>query len=173
MGLDHDIDARELGVDFGGTSACIAMATSGVCGTSSGRGGWCAVIMEDGCSRNLMGHENDANGDRMQLLAVVEGLAAIDVGSRVTLHHDSRYVHDGITFHMRGWIERGWRNADGKQTKNHDLWERLLKETKRHQIIWAWCDFRPAQLNNETNSAPAVHAKQRTIVTMKTERSCQ
>ncbi|KAJ5614046.1 hypothetical protein N7528_007700 [Penicillium herquei] len=41
---------------------------------------------------------------------------------------DSKYVVEGITTWIRGWIDRDWRTSKGHLVKNRDLWECLLGE---------------------------------------------
>src|SRR5438128_1914668 len=58
-----------------------------------------------------------AQGDRLELLAVVRGLEALDQPSRVTLVTPSRYVSRGLRFGLEQWRESGW------------LWERFGRMT--------------------------------------------
>jgi ribonuclease HI len=150
----------------------VIVATDGACRGGSGPGGWSAVIVEDGSTRTLCGGSPDTTGGRMELLAAIEGLAALDVPSRVTLHANSRYLMDGITRWMPGWIERGWRNADGRPVRNRDLWERLIGEAARHEISWTRCDERPVRFCNAMADGTAGPAVPDGAIRMKTERSC-
>jgi len=36
----------------------------------------------------------------------------------------------------QGWLERGWTTSARKPVANRDLWERLLAETRRHEVVW-------------------------------------
>jgi ribonuclease HI len=73
----------------------------------------------------------------MELRGAIEGLAAIDGRRRVHLHTDSAYVMN--CFRDR-WYERwersGWMNAGRQPVANRDLWERLIAEVRRHEVIW-------------------------------------
>lgn len=150
----------------------VVMATDGACRGSSGRGGWSAVIVEDGTTRTVCGGSRDTTGNRMEVLAAIEGLAVLDGPSRVTLHTDSRYLVDGVTRRVRGWIERGWRNADGRPVRNRDLWERLIGEAARHEISWTWCKVHSGHLYNEMANTAAGPAVPENPIRMKTGRSC-
>jgi ribonuclease HI len=73
----------------------------------------------------------------MELTGAIEGLAAIPGRRRVHLHTDSAYVMN--CFRDRWWErwERGgWIGANRKPVANRDLWERLIAETRRHDVVW-------------------------------------
>ena len=62
--------------------------------------------------------------NRMELMAVIEGLALIaSPGQHVRVHLDSSYVRNPF---VTGWLERwernGWRRTNGRDVLNRDLW---------------------------------------------------
>jgi ribonuclease HI len=73
----------------------------------------------------------------MELRAAIEGLAAVPGRRRTHLHSDSAYVvncfRDGW---WRRWERSGWLNAGKQPVANRDLWERLIAETHRHDVVW-------------------------------------
>jgi ribonuclease HI len=73
----------------------------------------------------------------MELMAAIEGLAAIPGARRVHVHTDSAYV---MNCFVERWWERwernGWVGAGKKPVTNRDLWERLLAQTRRHEVVW-------------------------------------
>lgn len=73
----------------------------------------------------------------MELTAAIEGLAAISGRRRVHLHSDSAYVVNCFRdrWHER-WERIGWVNAGKRPVANRDLWERLLAESRRHEVVW-------------------------------------
>ena len=73
----------------------------------------------------------------MELRAAIEGLAAIPSPRRVQLYTDSAYVMNCFRdrWHER-WERRGWLNSGRQPVANRDLWERLIAETRRHEVIW-------------------------------------
>lgn len=78
-----------------------------------------------------------AQGDRLELLAVVRGLEALDQPSRVTLVTPSRYVSRGLRFGLEQWRESGWLwERFGRMTpvKNCDLWQRVDRALSFHQV---------------------------------------
>ena len=54
------------------------------------------------------------------------------------LYSDSKYVLQGINEWLPAWKARGWRTADKKPVKNLELWQRLEKIAKKHEISWNW-----------------------------------
>lgn len=92
----------------------------------------------DGSSRlDVADVEPGAPTDRLELLAVVRGLEALDQPSRVTLMTPSRYVSHGLKYGLRDWRESGWRwESFGQMTpiKNEDLWRRVDQALSIHRV---------------------------------------
>lgn len=73
----------------------------------------------------------------MELRAAIEGLAAIVAARQVDLYTDSSYVMN--CFRDRWWVKweaNGWLNAMKQPISNRDLWERLIAQTRRHEVAW-------------------------------------
>lgn len=92
----------------------------------------------------------------MELQAVVESLAAVPEGRRVHVHSDSAYI---INCFRERWWERweknGWRNSQKQAVANRDLWERLLAETRRRDVVWHKVAGHAGDLLNERVDALA------------------
>ncbi|MCA9184435.1 MAG: RNase H family protein [Pirellulaceae bacterium] len=76
-------------------------------------------------------------GERLQLLALVRGLEALDQSSRVTVFTSSRYVRRGLRLGLPEWRARGWEwERDGRMVpvKNGDLWQRVDRALKFHTV---------------------------------------
>jgi hypothetical protein len=76
-------------------------------------------------------------GERLELLAVVRGLEALDQPSRVTLITTSKYVREGIRHGVMEWRENDWRWERFGQmvpVKNQDLWQRVDRAMRFHKI---------------------------------------
>ena len=79
-------------------------------------------------------------GERLELLAVIRGLEALDQPSRVTLLTPSKYVNRGMAYGIDDWRRNGWTwECFGHMVpvKNRDLWQRLDRASGFHVI-----DFR-------------------------------
>jgi len=115
----------------------VILYTDGACSGNPGPGGWAALIIDGGKERVVSGAEPATTNQRMELRAAIEGLAALPGRRRVRLHSDSAYV---VNCFRDGWWERweqgGWVGAGKQPIVNRDLWERLLAETRRHQVTW-------------------------------------
>ena len=108
-------------------------------GAAAPRGRWRFVLESlDGSERlEASDEEPDAAGQRLDLLAVVRGLEAIDQPSRVTLVTSSSYVSRGIRFGLAEWRENDWMwERFGKLTpvKDGDLWRRVDLALGYHQV---------------------------------------
>ena len=115
----------------------ITVYTDGACSGNPGPGGWAAIITEDGIERIVSGAESRTTNQRMELTAAIEGLAAIPGRRRVHVHTDSAYVMN--CFEQRWWDrweKNGWLGAGKKPVTNRDLWERLLAQVRRHDVVW-------------------------------------
>jgi ribonuclease HI len=115
----------------------VTLFTDGACRGNPGPGGWAAIIVDAGAEHVVCGADPHTTNQRMELLAAIEGLAAIPGRRRVELHTDSAYVMN--CFRDRWWVkweQNGWLGAGKKPVTNRDLWERLLRETRRHEVIW-------------------------------------
>lgn len=88
--------------------------------------------------------EPEHAGERLELLAVVRGLEALEQPSRVTLVTPSRYVVHGLRFGLEQWRDNDWqweRFGELTSIKNRDLWQRLDRALQIHQIdcrTWEW-----------------------------------
>lgn len=78
-----------------------------------------------------------APADRLELLAVIRGLEALEQPSRVTLVTPSNYVCHGLRFGLEEWRENGFqweRFGELRPIKNSDLWKRLDQALQIHQV---------------------------------------
>ena len=93
--------------------------------------------------------EPEVGGERLELLAVVRGLEALDQPSRVTLFTPSRYVNRGIAYGLEEWRGNDWTwESFGEMVpvKNRDLWQRLDRALSLHHIEFRGRRFDPAHL---------------------------
>lgn len=115
----------------------VVIYTDGSCRGNPGPGGWAWAQSRD---RYGSGHDSATTNQRMELLAVIEALAATPEGD-VEIVSDSNYVVK--CFHDRwhaGWLRRGWKNSQGQAVANRDLWERLFELTLNapRQVTFRW-----------------------------------
>jgi len=127
----------------------VEIFTDGACKGNPGPGGWGAVIRGGGRERELSGGEAVTTNNRMELTAAIEALNALKRPCVVKLSTDSRYVMDGLTKWIHGWLKNGWRTADKKPVKNAELWQALLAAAAPHRIEWLWVKGHAGHVENE------------------------
>jgi len=83
-------------------STVVEAFTDGACLGNPGPGGWAALLRWKDHERELAGGEPDTTNNRMELLAAIHALEALQRPASVRLCTDSRYVEQGI----RDWLPR-------------------------------------------------------------------
>ena len=133
----------------------VEIFTDGACKGNPGPGGWGAVIRSGGREKEISGGEALTTNNRMELLAAIRALEALQRPCDVILHTDSIYVRDGITKWIHGWRRNGWRTADRKPVKNAELWQELVEAAARHTIDWRWVKGHSGHPENDRADALA------------------
>lgn len=129
----------------------VEIYTDGACKGNPGAGGWGALLLSGKSEKELFGGEAATTNNRMELMAVIEALRALQRPCHVVLHLDSEYVRKGITEWISGWKARGWRTAARQPVKNVDLWQHLdaLVSGAGHRIEWRWVKGHSGDPGNE------------------------
>lgn len=135
----------------------VEMFTDGACSGNPGPGGWGTILRCNGTEKEMSGGESNTTNNRMELLAVINGLSALNRKCDVTIYTDSQYVVNGIT---KGWAEswkkNGWRKKDKKPALNADLWDMLLTLLAGHKYSFVWLKGHDGHPENERCDALAV-----------------
>ncbi|HUF56009.1 MAG TPA: ribonuclease HI [Thermohalobaculum sp.] len=134
--------------------------TDGACSGNPGPGGWGVVLEARGGpetvkTRELSGAEPQTTNNRMELMAAIRALEALERPSAITIVTDSRYLRDGITGWIHGWKRNGWKTSARKAVKNEDLWRRLDEAASRHRVAWEWLKGHAGHPQNERADALA------------------
>ena len=127
----------------------LVVFTDGACKGNPGPGGWGALLRYGGTEKELCGGEANTTNNRMELMAVIQGLEALKRPCRVRITTDSQYVKRGVTEWMARWKRNGWRTADRKEVKNRDLWDDLDLALSRHDPEWHWVKGHAGHPENE------------------------
>ena len=113
-------------------------------GNPDGPGGFGTVLQYTDSRGTLhekeisQGYKRTTN-NRMELMAAIAGLEALNRPCQVELYSDSKYLVDAFNQHgIDSWIKKGWKRAQNEPVKNTDLWKRLLKAAGPHQIQFIW-----------------------------------
>jgi len=131
------------------------MYTDGACKGNPGPGGWGVVLRYGEHERELCGGERATTNNRMELTAVIEGLASLKRRCTVDVYTDSQYVRNGMLEWIHSWKRRGWTTADRKPVKNVDLWKRLDELVSAHEVRWHWVKGHAGHPENERADALA------------------
>jgi ribonuclease HI len=128
--------------------------TDGACSGNPGPGGWGVLLQaRDGDKvlkvRELNGGEADTTNNRMELLAAIAALEALERASSITVVTDSAYVKNGVTTWVHSWKKNGWKTAAKKPVKNEDLWQRLDLAQAGHKVNWEWVKGHAGHPENE------------------------
>ena len=117
----------------------VEIYTDGACAGNPGPGGWGTILCYNGKEKELSGGEKNTTNNRMELMAVIEGLKALKYPCRVKVVSDSAYVCDGFN---KGWVysweKKDWMRTKKDPVKNPDLWKELLELTRIHEVTFEW-----------------------------------
>lgn len=95
------------------------------------------------------GYKKTTN-NRMELMAAIVGLEALNRPCNVELYSDSKYLTDA--FNQRwidNWVANGWKRGKSGPVKNIDLWERLLAAKAPHNVTFIWVKGHAGHPQNE------------------------
>ncbi len=140
----------------------VKLYTDGACSGNPGPGGWGAILRCGEYEKVLSGGEAETTNNRMELMAVIRGLEALNRRCRVTIYSDSKYFVDGIDKGWaKSWQKNGWKKSDKSLAKNPDLWERLLSLLDCHETRLVWLKGHAGHPENERCDAMAVAESQK------------
>lgn len=137
----------------------VELYTDGACSGNPGPGGWGALLRFNGVEKELFDGEAETTNNRMELMAVIEGLNALKRPCAVVVWTDSKYVQQGITQWIHNWKKNGWKTAAKKPVKNDDLWKALDEAVTRHQVEWQWIKGHAGHPENERADALACQGR--------------
>lgn len=123
-------------------------------GNPDGPGGYGAVLQFTDSTGKL--HEKELSAgyvqttnNRMELMAAIAGLEALNRPCEVELYSDSKYVTDAFNQGwIDKWVENNWKRKTGP-VKNIDLWERLLEAKRPHRVTFCWVKGHAGHPENE------------------------
>ena len=124
-------------------------------GNPDGPGGYGAVL--EYVDKNGMLHTKELSqgyvkttNNRMELMAVITGLEALNRSCEVDVYSDSKYVVDAFNQHwIDGWLKKGWKRGKNEPVKNVDLWKRLLAVKEKHTVSFHWVKGHDGHPQNE------------------------
>ena len=115
----------------------VQLYTDGACSGNPGAGGYAGILIYGDVKREYNGAEQETTNNRMEVLAVIEGLKRLKYPCIVDVYSDSAYT---VNAFLNGWVytwkNANWKKADGKAVQNVDLWEELYALTKMHEVTF-------------------------------------
>ena len=109
-----------------------------------GPGGYGTILRFGDNEKIISGGEIHTTNNRMELLAVIEGLKALKEPCEVKVVSDSSYVTKGINEWLKGWIKK-----DFKKVKNPDLWREYVDVSSQHRVLGMWVRGHDGHVENE------------------------
>jgi ribonuclease HI len=148
------------------TNPEVQLFTDGACSGNPGPGGWAFILRHPATGKQLerSGGERESTNNRMELTAVVEGLAALKKPANVEIFTDSVYVGKGMIEWLPKWKANGWRRKEGTKfvpVKNEDLWRQLDEALARHVIKYTRVAGHSGHIENDRVDELAVAAYQK------------
>ncbi len=132
----------------------VIIYTDGAAKGNPGKGGYGTVLISGNHEKRLSQGYILTTNNRMELMAVIIGLEALNQKCNVTIYSDSKYVVDSVE---KGWIF-GWEKKGFKGKKNPDLWKRFLKTYRNHNVKFQWVKGHAGNKYNEMCDQLAVQA---------------
>ena len=115
----------------------VTLYTDGACSGNPGLGGYAGILIYGEARKEYSGAEVETTNNRMEVMAVIEGLKHLKYPCIVDVYSDSAYTVNAFTNGwIYGWKKNGWKKADNKAVLNVDLWEELYALTKVHEVTF-------------------------------------
>lgn len=122
----------------------VDLYTDGACRGNPGKGGYGAILAYTDAkglvhTRELSAGYANTTNNRMELLAVIRGLEALQSPCQVEVFSDSKYIVDAFgQGWVDTWLKNNWKRNKKDPVKNQDLWKRLLALMGKHQVRYHW-----------------------------------
>ena len=114
----------------------IMLYTDGAARGNPGRGGYGVLLIWNGHRKELSQGYKHTTNNRMELMAVIEGLKAIKKNHLpIVVYSDSQYVVNAIE---KGWLKTWIKTNFKGGKKNADLWMNYDALAKNHSVKFVW-----------------------------------
>jgi ribonuclease HI len=137
----------------------VLIYTDGACIGNPGPGGYGVILAYDKHRKELSGGYRLTTNNRMELMAAIQGLAALKEPCQVQLFSDSEYLVKAME---KGWARRwkanNWYRNKKEKAENQDLWEEILNLCNKHTVQFEWIRGHDGHLENERCDTLAITA---------------
>lgn len=137
----------------------VLIYTDGACIGNPGLGGYGVILAYDKHRKELSGGYRLTTNNRMELMAAIQGLAALKEPCQVQLFSDSEYLVKAME---KGWARRwkanNWYRNKKEKAENQDLWEEILDLCNKHTVQFEWIRGHDGHLENERCDTLAITA---------------
>ena len=116
----------------------IKIYTDGSCLENPGKGGWAAIINDNGNIKKINGSEKNTTNNRMELMAPINALKNMNSKEEINIYTDSQYVKLGITEWINTWVKNDWQTSKKEDVKNKDLWMEIYNLNNFLNVKWNW-----------------------------------
>lgn len=110
--------------------------TDGAAKGNPGPGGYGAVVALGDTVHELGEAKALTTNNEMELRAVVAALSVVPDGATVEVYTDSKYVVEGATRWVFGWLKNGWKTKSGGDVLHKEVWQKLHTELQRVKVKW-------------------------------------
>ncbi|MCA9360490.1 ribonuclease HI [Candidatus Nomurabacteria bacterium] len=115
----------------------IKIFTDGAAKGNPGPGGYGAVLLLGDSVLEVGEGKKLTTNNEMELRAVVEALKSIPMGEKeVEIYTDSKYVVEGATGWIFGWMENGWKTKAKEDVSHKEIWQELIDLLKTVKVNW-------------------------------------
>jgi ribonuclease HI len=128
----------------------VTLYADGACLGNPGAGGYGLILARGRQRKEMSGGFRLTTNNRMELMAAVVGLAALNTPCKVRLVSDSKYLVDTMQTGLAAqWKAKGWKRGKSGKVENVDLWERLLDLCAIHAVTFEWVAGHSGHPENE------------------------
>ena len=115
----------------------VILYTDGACSGNPGLGGYGGILIYGEHKREYSAAVEETTNNRMEMMAVIEGLKRLKYPCVVDVYSDSAYTVNAFeNGWLDGWVKNGWKKADKKPVLNVDLWQELYALTSLHKVTF-------------------------------------
>lgn len=115
----------------------ITIFSDGAAKGNPGNGGYGAVIVYDEVVEEIGAYKEYTTNNEMELKAVIEALKKIaHFNQPVAIYTDSKYVVEGASGWVFGWVKNDWKTKNKTDVLNKELWQDLLPLLSKVNIEW-------------------------------------